>query len=266
MGETLTLVPAPPPSVLVAASDPALREVLADLLAEEGYTPSAASSLAEAQALIEERVFGLILAEVFAGASLSAWDDARTLLRRAQPAPVGLLVTHSSVPDSVARGFAFVQRMPFEMDELLARVAAATARPLTPEQQRWAHVVERYCAALAAADWDALLDLCSDDVVCYPPRDSVIVTVRKLEGKTAVRAYYEAAASHYRHIASTGMAIFPRSQGLTARHTLTWLGPDERPHKAATTLRLRFSGDRIRQLSMRANLPYVSPRPHTRPA
>lgn len=264
MGETL--VPSTPPSVLVTTSDPALREVLTDLFGEEGYVPFAASSLAEALALAEERSFALLLAEVFAGASPNAWDEARTLLRRAHPAPVGLLVTYSHVPDSVARGFAFVQRMPFEVDELLARVAAATARPLTPEQQRWALVVERYCAALAAADWDALLDLCSDDVVCYLPRDSAIAAVRKLEGKAAVRAYYQAAASHYQRIASADMAIFPRSHGLTARHTFTWLGPDGRPHNTAATLRLRFTGDLIRQVSMRVNLPYVRERPHTRPA
>lgn len=266
MGET-AFPPSSPLPVLVATTDPALRDVLSDLLSEEGYAPHTAASLAEALALTEARAFGMILAEVFAGTSASgAWDEARTLLRRAQPAPVGLLVTHPSIPDSLTRGFAFVQRMPFEIDELLAHVASATARPLTAQQQRWAQIVERYCAALAGADWDALLDLCSDDVVCYPPKDSAIASLRKLEGKAAVRAYYEAAASHYRRITSVDVTVFPRARGLAARHTLTWLGPDERRYTMAATLRLRFSEDHIRQLSMRVNLPYTRERPHTRPA
>ncbi len=253
MGETHSLPPSLP--VLVATTDSALQEVLADLLAEESYVPCAASSIAEALALTEERAFSMILAEVFSGTAPHAWDEAQTLLRRAYPAPVGLLVTHSHVPDAAMQaGFAFVQHMPFEIDELLARVASATARPLTPQQQRWRSVVERYCAAFAAADWDTLLDLLSDDVIYYPPSGSPVTSQRRLEGKAAVRSFYEAAAAVFRRTSCSDLSIYPRSRGLTARLTGTWLGEDDQLCQAAITLRLRFDGDRIRQVGVRVNL------------
>lgn len=265
MGEILP--PSASPPVLVVTADTALREVLADLLGEEGYTSYAVSSPAEALALVEERAFSMILAEVFAAASPHAWDDARTLLRSAWPAPVGLLLTHPQVHDALTRaGFAFVQRMPFEIDELLARVAAATARPLSSQHERWMRVVERSCCALADANWDALLDLCVEDVICYPPQDSVVSCGRKLEGKAAVRAYIEAAAVHYQNLAFADFAIYPRSRGLIARFTTIWLGLDDRPHQATTTLRLCFLDDRIRQVSLRVNLVYARERLHTLPA
>ena len=252
MARTLTS-PTPLP-VLIATADSALQEVLADLLAEEGYAPYVASSLTDALALTEKRAFSMFLAEVFTGTSPRAWDDAQTLLHRAHPAPVGLLVTYSHVPEAIARaGFAFVQLMPFEIDELIARVAAATTRPLTPRQQHWVAIVNRYCAALAAADWNALLELCADDMVFYPPKDSRATSQRKLVGKDAVSAYFQAIAAGYRSLTYADLCFYPRSRGLTVRCTATWIGVDGHAYQAATTLRLRFDGERISQISLQMN-------------
>lgn len=249
--------PSSPPlrqAALVVTRDVALQDVLADLLIEGGYTPYTVSSFGEAQELAGRRAFAIILAELFVAASPSAWDDARALLRRVHPAPVGLLVTRTLAPDTASwAGFAFVQEMPFEIDELLDRIASATACPLTLQQQRWAAAVERYCAALSSADWEALVSLLSDDIRCYPPVNSRVAGPRTLAGRAAVRAYYEAEAAYYRRISCTDLTLYPRSDGLTARYTVTWIGLNEQRYQATTTLRLRFDGERIRQMSLRVN-------------
>lgn len=265
MGDSLS--PSAPLPVLVVSADVALREVLADLLTEGGYVPLAVSSLDEALEFTERRTIALILAEVFAAASPHAWDNAHALLRRAHPTPVGLLLTHAQIPDSASRaGFAFMQPMPFEIDDLLGRVASAVARPLTPEQQRWAAVVERYYAALAATDWEGMLALFTDDIIYYPPHDSGLASLRRLTGKAAVRDYYEAAAVSYHHITCTDVLLFPRPYGLLAHHTLAWLDDEGRMRSSASTLRLRFDGDRIRQISVTTRLARLRDPVEARPA
>jgi CheY-like chemotaxis protein/ketosteroid isomerase-like protein len=245
--------PAPPP-VLVATADSALQEVLADLLAEEGYAPYVASSLTDALALTDKRAYAMILAEVFTGSSPHAWDEARMLLRGAHPAPVALLITYSRVPEAIARaGFAFIQTMPFEIDELVARVASATARPLTPRQQRWAAIVHRYCAALAGADWNTLLELCTEDVVCYPSEGAHLTSRTKLHGRNAVQAHFAALVAGCSSVSYADLCFYPRSRGLTTRCTATWIGVDGHAYQAAMTLRLRFVGERISQIGVRVN-------------
>lgn len=270
MGTSLSPSPATYPPVLVATADAALQEVLIDLLAEGGFVAHPAQSLSHALTLCEQRAYAMVLAEIFVGAVPRAWDDACTLARRVYPVPVGLLVTHALMPEAAQHTrFAFVQRMPFEIDELLARVSTASARPLTPRQVRWAGIVERYHAAIASGDWNTLCALCADDVICYPPANSCLTTTRRLEGKAAVRAYFESAAAHYHRVTSADLAIFPQPRGIIARHTATWLDQDEEVHQAAITLRLRFSGDRISQIGLRTNRVSkigVRSRAHTRPA
>lgn len=240
--------------VLVAAADSALQEVLADLLAEEGYAPHVASSLTDALALIDKRAYSIILAEVFTGASPHAWDDAQTLLQCAHPAPVALLVTYARLPEAITRaGFAFIQTMPFEIDELVARVASATERPLTPRQQRWAASARQLCAAVAAADWDALINLCTEDVVCYPSEGAHLTPRPKLDGRNAVRAHFAALVAGCSSVSYADLCFYPRSGGLTARCTATWTGLDGQRYQAALTARLRFDGERISQIGLQMN-------------
>src|SRR5262249_33348617 len=118
-----------------------------------------------ARATVDALPFNLVLAELYLGAHLTSLTPANILRRRVRPVPIGLLTTETLPPGAPAPvGFACVQPMPFDLDALLAHVAAALDRPFTPERERQAAVVRRYFACLEAQDWLGALALCADDV------------------------------------------------------------------------------------------------------
>ena len=180
---------------------------------------------------------------------------AHTLRRRVQPIPVGLLMTNPlSETEALRAGFAFVLGKPFELEDLLTQVAEALPVEFTAEQERQANVVRRYLAALVAQDWEGLLALCTSDVRYYPTAASVGTTTRRVQGRTALRAYAEAAAQHDRQVSHADLCLYARPKGLVAQYTSQWLSSDGRWRPLVTRLLFHFVGESIDQIGVQTNL------------
>ena len=155
---------------------------------EEGYALTVVSSLEEVPTQFDGETFALVLADVFVGrAPAGSFTPAHQLRRLVYPTPVSLLMTLPWSPEEAERaGFAFVLPMPFDLEDLLAQVATTLQRSLSEEDHQRIRVVERYFAALEREDWQAMLDLCTEDVAFYPLASSPRRTVRQMQGQAAV--------------------------------------------------------------------------------
>ncbi len=241
---------AAPPRVLVIDDDPDLRDALRLLLEDAGYEIAVAASRADAFAQIDTATFQCILTDAFARAPGDALDSIRPLVERARPTPVGLLTGWRLPQEEIGRaGVAFVATNPFDLDQLLASVAAAIAVPLTPEQQRQAVVVRTYFAALTARDWDALADLCTDDVTYVLPGDTPFSGT--VAGQAAFRAYTEETYRHFPAARFWDIAVYAAPAGLAARFQGAWRAPDGSEPRMTGAVQFQFMGERIRQIGVR---------------
>ena len=114
---------APPPTVLVVDDEPAIREVVACMLEDEGYTVRQATDGLEALQEMEAEEIDLVLSDV----KMPGLDGAalvQGLRRRRLAVPVVLMSAVSTGVD--LPGVPFLPK-PFEPERLLRTVAAAIA-------------------------------------------------------------------------------------------------------------------------------------------
>lgn len=240
--------------LLVVEANPDIGDILSLVLAEEGYQIHHASSLEEALVLVDEHMFQLILADVFLVGPGAPLDILQLLRRRAWPIPVALLTTQKLQAEEIKRqGFAFLLPMPFDLEDLLARIAETLRCPLSPEQQRQLQIAERYCLAASARDWETLLSLCTEDVACYPPADALITRSRKMSGKAAFRDYLERCFGSDEQRSIRELAIHVRPKGLGVRYVYAWVASDGQERRGAGHFHLHFRGEQICQVSLRGN-------------
>jgi DNA-binding response OmpR family regulator len=122
--------PTPRPSILVVEDDATLRLALQDNLQDEGYEVAAAASAREAEPLLRERTFDLLILDV-----MLPGEDGYTLCRRLRTAGLRsmvLMLTARSLEDDIVRGFEAGAQdyltKPYRLRELLARVGALVRR------------------------------------------------------------------------------------------------------------------------------------------
>jgi CheY-like chemotaxis protein len=216
-----------PPHLLVAEDDEELNTVLLDLLTEEGYAVTSAASLDEALAQVSTRVFDLILTDILVWNQHAPLQGVEQLRTRAQPTPVCLLTGWGfSEEDARAQGFACLIKKPFDVDDLLARVAEMVARPLTPEQERQADVVRRYCQAIDARDWQQCAGLCREDVRYYPSPDSPFDRHQEVVGRAALLEQFDYNAVVAPNFHYTAYSLYGRPDGIAARYLATITTPE----------------------------------------
>jgi CheY-like chemotaxis protein len=109
------------PTILVVEDDPAVREVVADLLAAAGYAVRTAADGRAALAAVEAERPALVLADV-AMPGLDGWSLAARLRQLARPVPIVLLSGHC--PPAPPAGLTCLAK-PFAAADLVAAVAAA---------------------------------------------------------------------------------------------------------------------------------------------
>ena len=119
---------APRPQLLLVESDPAVRELLVELVAEAPYTLVPAATLSEAIALLHTRTFALILTDSFSPTPTEVLAPTAPLRQAAGSTPV-VLFTAYRVDDAAVRaaGFSGCIPKPFEVEDLLRRIAELTA-------------------------------------------------------------------------------------------------------------------------------------------
>jgi CheY-like chemotaxis protein len=227
-----------------------IQGILRQLFAEEGYDACFVSSVQEALPLVDEGMFQLILADVFVGRSRHSFTEAHILRRRALPTPTALMTTQNVLLEEVRReGFAFLMRKPFDLEELLSEIAHALQRPLTPEQQRQAWLVERYFAAVNEREWEALADLCTEDVAYYPPARNAPPAAKKITGKAAFSAYLAYLVRHIPFCIEEEL-VYARRKGLAARYMIHAVSPESVTEHLAGALLFHFADNHISQIGV----------------
>ena len=238
--------------VLVVDDDQDIREALCLLLMDAGYATSVASSLAEALEQIETTTFRLIVTDAFAHRPSDALASIQTLQRAAHPTPVGIVSGWSPTSDDAQQaGLAFCLAKPFDLDQLLAQIAATLQTPLNQDQSRQVPVIHRYFAALTARDWDALVDLCTENVTYVLPGNTPFSTT--ITGKAAFRAYTEETFSHFPAASFDDVVVYASPTGLAAHYRGCWHMPDGSEARMTGAVHFQFEDMRIQQIGVRLN-------------
>jgi DNA-binding response OmpR family regulator len=118
------------PSILIVEDDTNLRLTLTDNLQDEGYAVFGAASAKEAQAMLAQRAFDLLILDV-----MLPDGDGYSLCRQLRTQGVKsmvLMLTARTLEDDIVRGFEVGAQdylgKPYRLRELLARVAALLRR------------------------------------------------------------------------------------------------------------------------------------------
>ncbi len=239
-----------PPRLLLAEDDTDIRQIVTELLAEEGYDIKCAASIQEAFALADRWLFHLVLSDLFH--TLDEADPlaaARTFREYVAPTPVLLMTGWRLTTEQVHQaGFAGLLAKPFDIDNLLAQVAANLRAPLTPEQEQQAETVRRYFAALSARDSDGLVALCTEDVVYVLPGTLPLSGV--VEGKEAFHRYTEDTFAQFPAAHFDQVAIHALPRGLAARYQGSWQTPEGARAEMPGSVCFRFRGEHIAQIGV----------------
>ncbi|MBN1210497.1 MAG: response regulator transcription factor [Myxococcaceae bacterium] len=134
---TIQSPPTTRPSILIVEDDANLRIGLQDNLQDEGYDVASASHAREAEALLRERDFDLLILDV-----MLPGEDGYSLCRRLRAEGLQsmvMMLTARTLEDDIVRGFEAGAQdyltKPYRLRELLARVRALMRRAGTPPPQ-----------------------------------------------------------------------------------------------------------------------------------
>lgn len=240
----------PPPRLLIVEADAALRDFLAVLVQDAGYEVLVAASPQEAHALLAAQPVHLLVVDLGPPRTDDPFGPARDLPTRAAPRPVGLLTAGDLTEDDATRqGFAFLVSMPFDIDDLLLRIARSLARPGSRVERSWEAVVRRYFAALAARDWDALVALCAEEVSYVLPRPAPFAAI--VQGKAALRAYTEETYRHFPLVTFSNVQTFALPRGIVGRYKGSWRTATGSEGQQEGAVVFMFAGELIVQIGVR---------------
>jgi DNA-binding response OmpR family regulator len=129
--------PATQPALLIVEDDPILRLTLRDNLRDEGYDVAVAASAREAEPLLRERAFELLLLDV-----MLPGEDGYAFCRRLRAGGLKsmvMMLTARTLEDDIVRGFEAGAQdyltKPYRLRELLARVRALVRRAGAPASE-----------------------------------------------------------------------------------------------------------------------------------
>ena len=240
--------------LLVAEDDPDLRDILRDILGEEGYDVTLAISQPEALARIEEATFAFILTDLFDKPFNDPLASARLLQQRAFPTPVAVMTAWTLDRRAVAdASLACMIPKPFDFPDLLNCIASALDLRFSPDQERQAEVVRRYLTAVDTQDWNAPLVLCTPDVSFTGPDMLRWPGQRTLHGVVALRTRREEVVRRFPGIRCEAIRVFPQPQGLAARYVVRIPSPGGQEVTFGAALLFQFTGERISAIGARVN-------------
>ena len=238
-----------PPRLLIVEADAALRDFLAVLVQDAGYEALVAASPLEARALLATQPAHLLVVDLGPARTDDPFGPARDLPAQVAPRPVGLLTAGDLTEDDATRqGFAFLVSMPFDIDDLLLRIARSLTRPESRVQRRREAVVRQYFAALAARDWDALVALCATEVSYVLPRPAPFAA--SVQGQAALRVYTEETYRYFPLVTFSNVQTFALPRGIIGRYQGFWrtaAGSEGRQEGAVVFL---FAGELIAQIGV----------------
>jgi len=241
------------PRILIVEPDTEIRDLLKTALALEGCEVQSTPSLKDAQALLRQQLFRLVLSDSFARSQQEALAYLAALRQEVAPVPVGILTGWALTPSEVEeQGFAFLLRKPFDLNELLGRVAEALALPLDPEQHPHARLVVRVLDATNRRDFSEYAQLCAQDVQAYSwvasQADQPIV------GVDALLAYIEKYLERLPHSSYTQYLLYPVPDGIAARFIWQSENAAGGRQQVAISYRYAIAGDKIAQIGTQEDI------------
>ena len=256
------------PRLLLVEHDGDMSRILHQALSEEGYQVITAPSLAEALVLIEAHVFDVILTDSFRTLPEPRLQAVLPLLKTAAPTPVVVMTAWVLTDEAVQQaGFAHLINKPFDLDEVMATLAACLNAPLTPEQEQQAATVSGYIAAMNQHDIEQVLSYCTEDMVYQPPAPmSHLPHIRLVRGKSDYRTYLQEAFHVLQGVEIHHYRVFPHPTGLAVRYSARWSASDGSCQQFTASLVFRFAGVLIRQYGVHAGDDILAERLAQRPA
>jgi CheY-like chemotaxis protein len=245
-------MPASKPRLLLAEDDGDLLEALAEILSGEGYEVVAASSPQQALEILDTQVFHGIVTDAFARSGQGPLELPAALAARARPTPVGVL-SGWSVPGSevVARGLRFALLKPFDISEMLGRIAEMLGEPLDPQKSPEARLARDYFRTLEEKDWLGLVALCAPGVTYVLPGGSKFSAT--LEGREALREHAEKTFAVFREAKFDDLTIYATPGGVAARYLGSWSIPGGGRSRQAGTAILQIEGGQIQRVGVEMN-------------
>jgi CheY-like chemotaxis protein len=238
-----------PSRLLIVEHDPGVSDLLRAFLAREGYEVLVVASPQEALAGLEEHTYHLILTDLFRTGEREPFRSIEPLRDRAHPTPVAVMTGWKVAAEEVTwRGFACLIGKPFDLEDLLTSIAACLKRPFSPEQTRQARGVQAYFAALGARDWDALVALCTDEVIYYLPGQ--LPFAGTITGKAAFRAYTEETFRQFPAARFEEVLVYSHPSGLAARYRSCWQTPEAEVVRVTGAVLFGFEGERIARIGI----------------
>jgi CheY-like chemotaxis protein len=242
------------PRILVVERDQGIADLLVAFLKSEDYAPFLAASPEQALNRLNEQTFHLVLSDLFAENPRRLYTQARHLLRHRLLTPVGLMTGWPvDARAALRQGFAFHLQKPFDLDLLLAEIDACLHPPLTPEQERQLHAVERFMVALRTRNLEAMQGLLAEDITYYTPFQTLPATDSRPKGLASLVAYFWEIHPRYRNVTFDGFLFSPRPHGWGMRYCSHWPAPPGSSHNLTGTLLFHFRKDRIHQIGLQWN-------------
>lgn len=240
----MSMAVASSPHLLVVEDDPDLLGLIHTMLEGEGYSVTAAASLPESLAALEEHLFQFVLTDLFREPEQRhPLQSIQPLIEQATPTPVGVMTAWRVPEDDVTQAnLAFVLPKPFELDDLLGQLDAHLHPTISSIRQT--QMVEQFYLALNAHDWQRLTRLCAQNVKVITP---VVVS----GSRVGLRSYLATLERRFNALPGYTIEearIFPRQDGAAARYLARWQGSDGKEHRAAGAMRFRFQHGRIAQI------------------
>lgn len=246
-----------PPSrrrLLVVEHDLATLEMVEAVLIDEDYAVMTASSLELALALVAEHVFDFILTDLFASSTRAPFAAAEVLRTHAHPTPVGVMTGWSLPMQAVKRsGLACLVNKPFEIDTLLATIAACVSSPFSAAQERRAHIVREYFAALSGQEWDRLRGLCTDDFTFYLPANTPFAIAEPIRGRETYLTFVQEVQMRLPGFRFDALATFACPGGVAVRYCESWLLMDGTRNFMTGAVICTFAGERLCQVRVHGN-------------
>lgn len=235
-------------TILLVEDDEELLTTLEVLIAEVGYGSASALNAEEALACLAQDAFNLVLADLLDATPHGEIPLTMTVVRAAHPTPTALLTAWTLADDwTHQHTFAFIVRKPFDLNDLLTRVAELVSPEVSSEQSAHDAVVRRYFAALEQHDWVTLRGLCTPDV-----RYALENALAPISGIDAYIAYAQQRMRSYPHARYPQIVTYPMPSGLAARFVSAWEDPLDAgvTSMGAGGVVFQFSGERIAQIGV----------------
>lgn len=242
-----------PSWVLVVEKHPATLEMVQQVLEDAGHEVAPASSLPDSLALVKERLFHLVLTDLFSDGATNPLSNIQPLVKWVRPTPVAVMTAWPvSRQEAAQANINAVLSMPFEVDDLLHTVEAGLQPVLSPPaaQQYQRHLVEQFFAAINACDWEGLVALCRPMMQCLLPTTILHDQSASGAGIAAVRSYFEQRRFALPGFTIEDVLIFARPQGCAARYLVRWEDRQGLWHALSGSLRFQFQGQRISRIGI----------------